>query len=214
MPTPWRASAAAVLVAATMTVEACSAGAAEPESSSPRLPPPAAEAADADPTGQRADREELSEFFGFVRYRYTKLARTEDLADGGLTRTGVRGTVVRFDRGPQLWHDGGPSSGTTMVMTVRVESTFKGTSPAPKTARVLLPLTGNLTPADFARVLPAGTPLVAYLGTPHDFPEEDLAGLMSSVSPQGLVVDTPTGIVFPLDPELNSDETLAQQVPD
>lgn len=162
----------------------------------------------------RVNAEALVNFFRFVDYRYSELPETELLAEASPTEAGVIGTVLNFEEGPQYYEDGGPDSGATVIMTVTIEDTFEGETPAPRQVDVLLPSTGDRDPAEFEEVMPRGTELVLYLSEASDLPPEDSVNRMVPVSPQGFVVgDDSDGIVYPLSHEIEPKESLSDQVP-
>lgn len=169
------------------------------------------------PTGTRPlDHRAVIDFFNFVDYRYIELEQTETLATLEPTDAGVVGTVIGYAEGPKLYDDGGPNSGTTMLMTVEVRDVVEGETPEPRQVTVVLPSASEQTPQDFEAVMPIGTSTVLYLSAAEDLPSDAPQDLMSPVSPQGFVLsDEPEadGVVYPLADEIVPDETLEEQLP-
>lgn len=163
------------------------------------------------------DGRAVTDFFGFVHYRYEELEETEDLAGIAPTRAGVTGTVIGFEEGPQYFEDGGPDSGANVIMRVSPTKTFVGETPEDKVVSVLLPRTGGQTVSDFDDVLPAGASVVLYLSPATDLPPAVGNDLMSPVTPQGFAVALRgpdlDGIAYPLAHEVDMGESLTDQIP-
>lgn len=167
--------------------------------------------------GVRVDAQKLVDFFGHSHYRYIEFEETEELAVGTLTDTGVTGSVEGFEEGPQLWTDGGPNSGRTVIMRVEVLDNFDGEGPSTRMVDVLLPANPTRSAADYLGVLPKGSGLVLYL---NDVPADELAqggsaDLLTPVTPQGFAVSDGSGdgVIYPMAHEIVNNESLADQVP-
>lgn len=202
---------------ATLTLLASCSNVEPTVSSSETAVTPSASASANAPVDERAefDPKAVVNFFGFSSARYIPLEETEDLAEIRYTQAGITGSIVGFTEGPSYYTDGGPNSGNTVIMRVKIEEEFVGDTPNERSVDVLLNAPPENGAEDFAEVLPIGADVVLYLQPAQDLPPDEAAGLMIPISPQGFVVGdgTTDGIVYPLAHEIESNESLDEQVP-
>jgi hypothetical protein len=165
----------------------------------------------------RIDAQQLVAAFGYADYRYIEFDETETMAEDSLTDVGLTGSVLGFRRGPQLWTDGGPNSGLTVIMKVSVLDEITGDKSKGDIVDVLLPAHSPDTAANLAESLPAGASVALYLNDvpPSEVPATAPAGLLTPVTPQGFIVGDGVGegVVYPMAHEIVPDQSLDEQVP-
>lgn len=159
----------------------------------------------------RVDRSALHGILGGGHYDYIEVDEPEDLAEQPAVDVALVGTVKGYENGPDVFPD--DETDKTVLLRVSPTDVFDGRFSEDGLALVMMTVSPDVQLADLEAALPAGAPTALYLNKAVDMPPGSPQPIWVPVSPQGFITEDDQGSVFPLDSELDNDQTLEEQVP-
>ncbi|TYL51507.1 hypothetical protein FXB39_09825 [Nocardioides sp. BGMRC 2183] len=155
------------------------------------------------------DRSQVQAVFGAGQLRYLKVDEPEDLADLGPTELALVGVIAGYAAGPDMFPD--DESDHTVLMEVTPTEVFDGVEEGP--IHVMFTVSIHTEVADLEAALPVGTPTALYLSQVARLPATFEGPVWVPVSPQGFIVEAHGTATFPMAPDLDDSQRLAEQVP-